>query len=221
MTNQISKFMLNTKQLLTKTTFSTIGVIIWIVIFYKLTREVVEKETLVIDINIAQYIYAFRTPFLNNFFSFVTEFGGSLLIIFTIVITAILLFKKYYTQATHFVLAIGISFILNLIFKNLVARPRPNISQLLVEKDFSFPSGHSSGATIFYLSLIYLVFSLTPNKTIRYTTVFISMSLIALILFSRVYLGVHYPTDVLGGFIESLIVFLIFFIIDKLPKSST
>ena len=146
--------MFKINNLLTKTTLSVIGAIFWIAIFYKLTREVIEKETLNFDINLAKYIYNLRTPFLNGFFSFITEFGGSYLIIFTIIITAILLSKKYYTQAIYFVLPIGVSFVLNLIFKNLIARPRPYISQLLVEKDFSFPSGHSSGATIFYLSLI-------------------------------------------------------------------
>lgn len=118
----------------------------------------------------------------------------------------ILLIGVFWKKGKHFkcCLFIGLNLgggaLLSLIIKNIVRRPRPNIMQLIEITGYSFPSGHSMNSLIFYGFLIYL--SLRYIK--RWPKYCISFILTLLILFigiSRIYLGVHYASDVLGGFI--------------------
>ena len=110
----------------------------------------------------------------------------------------------------------GICMIVNLIvitlfqyiLKFLIARPRPVGINLIEEKNFSFPSGHSLTAMAFYGFVIYLIY----KYNLKYKNIYIILLvlLILLIGLSRVYLGVHYTTDILGGFSFSMFYLIIY-----------
>ena len=102
-------------------------------------------------------------------------------------------------------------FLLNRLLKFIIARPRPEILRLVEEDGYSFPSGHSMVSMGFYGFLIYLIFKNIQNKKLKYPLIIFLSILILLIGISRIYLGVHYFTDVIGGFIIAII-YLIFFI---------
>ena len=85
------------------------------------------------------------------------------------------------------------------ILKILVARPRP-LGALVVEHSYSFPSGHATIAVAMYGFLIYMIHSTVTNKLLRSTIVILTLLLILLIGLCRLYLGVHYVTDVLAGY---------------------
>lgn len=85
--------------------------------------------------------------------------------------------------------------------KRIFKRERPNIKKLVKEKGYSYPSGHSVSATAFYGFLIYLTSFSSLNIEIKIILIILLLILIFAIAFSRIYLGVHYFSDVVGGFL--------------------
>ena len=94
--------------------------------------------------------------------------------------------------------------ILNTLLKELIQRPRPESINLITETGFSFPSGHSMVAMAFFGLLVWLVWHYEKNRTLRLVCCAGFSLMILLIGLSRIYLGVHYASDVLGGFCISL-----------------
>ena len=149
----------------------------------------------------------FTTPIAK----FITNFGGAIfLIILTITLFILIKNKK-----------IGLSIILNLIvitglnqiLKYILQRPRPTEYRLIEETGFSFPSGHSMVSMAFYGYLIYLIYKYVKNKDLKWISIVLLSILICYIGISRIYLGVHYTSDVLGGFLISLSYLIVYTLI--------
>lgn len=115
---------------------------------------------------------------------------------------------------------IGIAVIINLasiaaineVIKYIMARPRPRVPHLVVEHGYSFPSGHAMASTAFYGFLIFLVFRYVNNRTARWVSIVILALIPPTIMFSRVFLGVHYMTDVCAGCFFSIAYLTLFYI---------
>lgn len=105
--------------------------------------------------------------------------------------------------------------LLNNILKLIFMRERPSINPLTVENTYSYPSGHSMVGMAFYGYLIYLIYNHISNRKIKYLLIGILSVLIFLIGISRVYLGVHYTSDVIGGFCFGISYIIIFVEISK------
>lgn len=105
---------------------------------------------------------------------------------------------------------LALSALLNVVLKMLVQRPRPEGFRLAVESGFSFPSGHSMAAMAFFGLIIWLVWHYEQDRRQRLLLTISFGALIAMIGISRIYLGVHYASDVLGGFCASII-WLVFY----------
>lgn len=132
----------------------------------------------------------------------ITNLGGS---IFLGILTLILLFAiKNKKIGLCIILNLLLVFTMNFILKSLIARPRPVGIGLITETGYSFPSGHSMVNMAYYGYLIYLVSKYLKNKYIKYFLISIFTILIISIGFSRIYLGVHYSSDVIGGFLFSI-----------------
>ena len=109
---------------------------------------------------------------------------------------------------------LGCVYILNTVIKFLVQRPRPEGIRLIKETGFSFPSGHAMVSTAFYGYLFYLIYHSSLPKKVRVLALFGFALLTFLIGISRIYLGVHFASDVLAGFalgLAYLILFITFF----------
>ncbi len=146
---------------------------------------------------------------MTNFMLFMSHLGSAItLIILTI---GFILLLKNKINSKSIAINLILVFILNRILKFIIARPRPEVLRIVEEKGYSFPSGHSMVATGFYGFLIYLVYKNIKNKKIKYPLIVMLSVLILLIGISRIYLGAHYATDVIGGWIIG-IVYLAFFI---------
>ena len=103
-----------------------------------------------------------------------------------------------------------IATLLNQLLKYIIQRPRPEGYRLIAESGYSFPSGHSMVSMAFYGFIIYLIWKMVKNKRIKYVACGILGFLIPMIGFSRIYLGVHYASDVIGGFAISIVYLLLF-----------
>lgn len=171
--------------------------------FLALAEEVFHQEIMngdIVGYDIVSKLFKFNvsTPIAK----FITNFGGA---IFVISLTTILFFViKDKKIGISIITNLGIVTILNQIIKFIMQRPRPTEFRIIEETGYSFPSGHSMVSMAFYGYLIYLIYRYIKNKYIKWSLIVLLSILICLIGISRIYLGVHYTSDVLGGFLLSI-----------------
>ena len=174
-------------------------------VFLVLGKEVFETEIINLDTIIMHFFYGLRTPPLTSLM-----FGFTFLAstpFFLVTSSSILLFlisKQKRSEAILFSSLFYMGVILNLVLKELFNRPRPTLTPLIHEHFASFPSGHSMNSFIFYFSLVYLFYHFTKNKLLTSCFMILATFIVCAVGISRIYLGVHFPTDVLGGYIAGL-----------------
>lgn len=167
------------------------------VIFLAIAEDVFAQEIFEFDSVVYNFLVNNRNEALNNFFKIITQFGSALvLIIITILCVIFIRDKKYKILVPANLLTIAI---INIVLKNFFLRPRPNELRLIEETGYSFPSGHAMASTAFYGLLIYIEHEKIENKILRNTICIMLGLLILLISVSRIYVGVHYTSDVIAG----------------------
>ena len=177
--------------------------------FLALAEDVFHQEIMngdIVGYDIVSKLFKFNvsTPIAK----FITNFGGA---IFVILLTTILFFAiKDKKIGISIIANLGIVTILNQIIKFIMQRPRPTEFRIIEETGYSFPSGHSMVSLAFYGYLVYLIYKYINNKHLKRTLIIILSILICVIGVSRIYLGVHYTSDVLGGFLISLAYLIIY-----------
>ena len=170
---------------------------LFFVIFLAIAEDVFEQEIFEFDSVVYNFLVNNRNEVLNNFFKIITQFGSALvLIIITILCVIFIRDKKYKILIPANLITIVI---INIVLKNFFLRPRPNELRLIEETGYSFPSGHAMASTAFYGLLIYIVHEKVENKILRNTICIMLGLLILLISISRIYVGVHYTSDVIAG----------------------
>lgn len=176
-------------------------------IFIELTDTLKEEELAVFDHQISEYIISFRTPALTDYFIFITHVGDiyGYAVMFGIAIIASMLYFKNWKYILQTVFVLMLASISNVLLKRLVDRARPGAEHLVVVETLSYPSGHAMSAMAFYGFLIYLFYRFKINPWLKYAIIIFLIAVILSIGISRIYLGVHYPSDVVGGFIAGLI----------------
>jgi len=163
------------------------------------------------DQPITNFIQSFESPLLTNIMKFFTWLGSSLVVIsisFIVLISLYIKFK-YRIELIFFVIALATSTILNQLLKNLFQRKRPTGHSLIEQLGFSFPSGHAMAAFTLYAIISFLLWKHIKTKQGRTIMIIFAASMIIMIGLSRIYLGVHYPSDVFGGYLVSGIWFSI------------
>ncbi|MCO4850490.1 phosphatase PAP2 family protein [Bacillus vallismortis] len=152
-----------------------------------------------------------RQPWLDEVMTGITYLGASsILLPLIVIIGAGLFFYKKTGDSLVMLLIFGADRLLNKVLKEWIERVRPDFAPLVHESSFSFPSGHSMNAACVYPVLAYFLVKhipfLSKHKKVVYT---IAGVITVLVGISRVYLGVHYVTDVLGGFSLGLVLFFL------------
>lgn len=161
-----------------------------------------------IDTSIYNIIIKLMNTNITYIMTFISHLGSAIALI-TLCIGFIFLFKdKKYPK--FIILNLVCVFILNRLLKFIIARPRPEIFRLVEETGYSFPSGHAMISFGFYGFLIYLAYENISNKKTKYPLIIFLSILILLIGISRIYLGVHYFTDVIGGFVIGFVYLIVF-----------
>ena len=171
--------------------------------FLALAEDVFNKEIMKGDIIGYKMVSTFLiSDFATPIAKFITNFGGAIfLIILTILLLVVLKNKKV---GLSICINLVVVTILNQLLKRLLQRPRPTEFRIIEETGYSFPSGHSMVSMAFYGYLIYLIYRFVKNKYLKWISIVLLSLLICLIGISRIYLGVHYTSDVLGGFLISI-----------------
>lgn len=164
---------------------------------------VLDNQTLVrIDRAVETWFHAHTTPTGLEIFNVITQLGSPVVNVLIGVVAIYLLFKRQYPLLVSWLAANLGGKILEFIIKNTVHRTRPTFgAEFLRTVSYSFPSGHTMGSTICYLMLAYMVATRPgASRNLRYVAFALAIVVIATVAFSRLYLQVHYPTDVMGGF---------------------
>ena len=175
--------------------------------FVDLTQELAQNQLTNFDNKVTEFFVSRRTPFWTNYLVFATNVGTRTGYFIVAAILALIFFLlhrswKFILQTTIVLLLASVS---NVALKEVFNRARPTIEHMVTVYTLSYPSGHAMSAMGFYGFLIFLVVRYKMNFPLK---VFLTVFLGALILsigISRIYLGVHYPSDVLAGFIGRLI----------------
>lgn len=178
------------------------------ILFFFITIFIVNGNPIFFDEPIRNLVSSWHA---DDFFKGITHFGNVYYILILILIGFLIFHKKSNFKFLMSMMLINTA--ANVLLKLFFARPRPNYPRLIEESGYSFPSGHAMGSLMFYGLLIYFLWQSKFSKTLKVIGTIILTLLIFLIGISRIYLGVHYPSDILGGFLASsfLLCFGIFF----------
>ena len=181
---------------------------ICIIILLIIIENVFSNEILDFDNYIYKKISLIRTQNITNIFIIITNIASASVLIIITLITLIFFKDKKIGTAITINLLIIVS--LNIALKNIIQRPRPIGFRLIEESGYSFPSGHSMVSMAFYGLIIYFIYNSIKNKKLKIILISLLAVLILLIGISRIYLGVHYTSDVLAGFIISVAYLIIY-----------
>ncbi|WP_036484641.1 phosphatase PAP2 family protein [Myxosarcina sp. GI1] len=185
------------------TTIGIVGLVISLSILFILTElahEVLEKDAFDFDESILLSIHSVANPYLDRVMLTVTHLANptAVLVVFG-VSSLLLLWQRYYIELVMLAIASFGAYILNTELKLLFVKVRPQLwTQLITETSFSFPSGHALGSIVLYGFIAYLLAKeYSKFAALIYT---VATTLIAAIGLSRLYLGVHWPTDIIAGY---------------------
>lgn len=154
-----------------------------------------------IDNEVYEFIYASESFITTSILLGATKIGEVwAMVCLSLMLVAYLMLKRYKIEALFFVITVSLSGILNPLLKNIFDRERPTLLRLIDISGFSFPSGHAMGSTSFFGSAMYIAQRRASGST-KGVIIGLCVALILLISISRVYLGVHYPTDIIAGII--------------------
>jgi membrane-associated phospholipid phosphatase len=178
------------------------GVLIPLYVFGELAEDVAEHESFFFDQPILLFLHSHATLILDQIMLFFSRVGYSFGVIpLDILIPLLLLWRRRWGDALFWILAVGGAAVLNLAAKQLFGRIRPDLwLSLAPETTFSFPSGHAMGSMALVAALIVLVW---PTSW-RWPAIILGGLFVFLVGLSRIYLGVHYPSDILAGWAASL-----------------
>ena len=170
--------------------------------FAWLADEVFEGGTKVFDENVRDYVHGFASPALTAAMKFFSFAGSPLVLtIFGIIIVTIFILQKHKRAVVLFLIAMAGELILDLSLKTFFQRTRPEpFFGYVLPSSYSFPSGHALGSFCFFGTLAWLVTARIENTPLKIIIWITAIFLIAAIGISRIYLGVHYPSDVIAGY---------------------
>lgn len=166
---------------------------------------VISEKVSRLDTYFTEIVRRFEQPWLTVVAKGVTNMGSnvSIIVICIVVFTFMYFVLQTRREAMFFIAVILSSAILNVLLKNMFQRLRPDINLLIEVTGYSFPSGHSMSAFTLYGILTFLLWAYLDTGAQRNIVLIVFVVIILSIGISRIYLGVHYPSDVIGGYLAS------------------
>lgn len=157
------------------------------------------------DSTVISAVQGLESPTLTSVMKFFTFIGSTKMVIILSLLIMLFLYKVLHHRLELILFTVVIlgAAALNFLLKHLFHRMRPNLHRLIDISGFSFPSGHAMSAFALYGIVAFLLWRHIPTKWGRSLLIFISSFMILMIGISRIYLGVHYPSDIIGGYFAS------------------
>lgn len=170
-------------------------------VFLSLTKELIEGDVSAVDSTILLAVAKTRTPWLTTVAVDVTALGSTtLVVLFSAFTLVVLLVLRDRLGALQLLAASAGAGILTLVTKNIIERVRPQEAHpLIVVSGFSYPSGHSLSTSALYLTIAIIAGRFVEHSGARVAIFMAVAAVLVLVGASRVYLGVHYATDVMSG----------------------
>jgi undecaprenyl-diphosphatase len=175
--------------------------------FIEITDELAENELGEFDSAITEFVVSFRSDGLTSYFRFMTDMGDRYAYVAIIVLLGTYFFFrlrnwKFVAQTVAVLILATLS---NILIKNVINRQRPTLEHMVSVNTLSYPSGHSMSAMAFYGFLIYLCTQMKMSNVVRASLMTLLVLVVLSIGVSRIYLGVHFPSDVAAGFLGGLL----------------
>ena len=181
--------------------------ILSIISFITIMILLLTNNTVTFDKYIYNFISSFRCNSLDYIMKTITYIGNTIPVFIIIIILMMFLNNKNRILLGS---SMVITLLINQTIKYIIRRPRPPIEErLITQGGYSFPSGHSMMSLCLYGVLIYLTWTNIKDKRIKFLIISLLSLLILLIGISRIYLRVHYPSDVIAGFLLTISILII------------
>jgi len=181
-----------------------VGLVGTLFIFGSIAEQIREQEAFALDAWATPFLHDIRSAFLDALMNGLTTMGSSLVVLpLLLAVGAALVVRKHYGAATFLGIALGGALLIDFTMKLIFQRPRPKLDYAAVLPDYSFPSGHSMNGMVFYVGLGLVAWSVFGRRVGIPATILGAVLAIG-IGTSRIYLGYHYLTDVVGGFLAGI-----------------
>ena len=186
---------------------------ILVIIFILWSILVLRGNLRFLDGQVFSLIHHIHYDWLTSFFKIITYLGSA------VVLGGIVLFVLIFAHNKFIGISMGINLflvsMLNLLLKNIFLIPRPDTITLIEEHGFSYPSGHAMVSLAFYGFAIYLINMKMKASIMKKLIMGLLVLFIILVGFSRIYLGVHHFSDIIGGYIISLAYLILYIKLDR------
>jgi undecaprenyl-diphosphatase len=176
-----------------------LALVVCLVLLGTIAEDIRAKELIALDLTASPFLHALASPWLDAIMNAATFVGSSFVLVPAFVlVTALLLALRRPGSALFLGVASVGSLLLNELMKLYFQRPRPTLPWSHVQPDYSFPSGHTMNSLAFFAAVAIVIWSLRGRRA-GVPAVLGAVALAAVIGVSRIYLGYHYLTDVVGG----------------------
>ena len=177
---------------------------LFLFLFFFLLKNILST----LDTVFYHFVTLYRNDSITEFYLFLSYLCSTYFLVMILVF--LFLFCKNKKLITYIAFNVLLCYGLNTIFKDIIKRARPTRINMVVESGYSFPSGHAMMSLAFYGFFIYLIYKSKWKKVYKFISILLLSLLITLIGISRIYLGVHYASDILAGFSLSTIYLLLY-----------
>ena len=181
--------------------------VVSVIFFSWIAEEVFEGESLKLDNSVREFVHSYAAGWLTSAMQFFAFLGSTaFLTAATVLCVLILVFRRLYRPAVLLAVVMTGAVILNYALKVSLGRPRPlPFFDTPLPESFSFPSGHALFAVCFYGMLAWIITSKVKGRSLQISAWTIAALIALLIGLSRVYLGVHFLTDIIAGYAAAVV----------------
>ena len=174
-------------------------------LFGWIAQEMREGDTAAFDFAVRSWVHQFASPAMTRAMIAISKLGYSILIVELVLALAVFLSLRWRRAAAWLAISMSGALVLDLTLKYAFRRPRPPVFFGAEPHSYSFPSGHALCSFCFYGVMAGLIAARVQTRALRIAVWIAAALLVIAIGVSRVYLGMHYPSDVLGGYLAAAI----------------